>query len=305
MIDKYYINSQVKKDLLAVHHESRDCCLRTELFTILQTLAPLQNESMFTVKTNSVLCAHRIVFLTRKIFGKKQQIKLQQKINKRTKGKHQIELQINNPEFSQEEISNSGQILKIKNRCCLKASLCGLYWKCGYLSVPKKGLRLDYMLPSTTNKLQVDYAFSQNGVQMFYTQRRQRTVAYTCSSENIEKFLTLIGATATVLLLQDVLITRDIKNIVNRSVNCEVGNLRRSTSSSALDLEAIRFLENQNILEMLSEQLQVVAEARVMFPDLTIRELGEKMSPPLTKAGVFHRLKKLRSAAENERKRQQ
>ena len=155
------------------------------------------------------------------------------------------------------------------------------------------------------NKLKVDHAFSQNDVQMLYTQRRHRTVAYTTSSENIEKFLTLIGAVATVLLLQDVLITRDIKNIVNRSVNCEVGNLRRSSSSSAMDLEAIRFLKEHNILELLSERLQIVAKARTKFPDLTIRELGQKMTPHLTKAGVFHRLKKLRTVAENERKRQQ
>ena len=65
------------------------------------------------------------------------------------------------------------------------------------------------------------------------------------------------------------------------------------------------FLQKCNILEQLPERLKIIAETRVLFPDLTIKELGTKISPPLTKAGIFHRLKKLRAIAEHERKQQQ
>ena len=173
------------------------------------------------------------------------------------------------------------------------------------MSLPGKGLRLELVLPKNMNKSLVEHAFSQNQLEMFYTQRRERIVAHITSAEKIEKFLIFQGATGTVLLLQDVLITRDIKNVVNRSVNCEVGNLRRSSNSSAKDLDAIEYLKNRMIFDNLPVKLQTVGEARVDNPDLTIGELGEILVPPLTKAGVFHRLKKLREAAENERKRQQ
>jgi len=304
MKEKYSINDQVKKDLLSVYHEMRACCLKTELMTLIREFIIAHDDSVVTVKTNNVLCAQRIVLLARKVYGKKQQIKLEQRASKRSPRKHLIKLQIINDKFKEIDFNTIDDTKKHKT-CCLKAFICGLYWKSGYLWIPKKGLHLELIIPDNINKSIVKHAFSQNGVQMFYTQRRHKTVAYTTSSENIEKFLTIVGATATVLFLQDILITRDIKNIVNRSVNCEVGNLRRSTNSSAKDMEAITFLQEQNIFDQLPEKLQVAGKARLAYPDLNIRELGEILTPPLTKAGVFHRLKKIRKIAENERKRHQ
>jgi DNA-binding protein WhiA len=207
-------------------------------------------------------------------------------------------------------VDSRGKIItEIQDFCtciyCMKALICGLFWKCGYLSIPHRGIRLEFVLPEGITRNQVERAFNQNEIQMFYTQRGTRTLCYTTAGDNIERFLVLVGATTTVLLIQDILITRDLKNVVNRGVNCEVGNLRRSSNSSAADLEAIQFLISSSRFDKLSDKLRQTAMARLEYPDLTIRELGLKMKPSLTKAGVFHRLKKLRKLAETERKKTQ
>ncbi len=299
-------NGHVHKDLLAIQYDEDSCCARTELLTLLATMTPAKRNGRIEVHTNDVLFAQRLLQLCRHVLGRQHPVQLHQRPSASTPGRHRMELSIT--QF--DDFTNSEAALAVvkaearKRHCCAGAFLRGLYWKGGYISSPKKGFHLEICLPRHWPKKSADSAIKKLGLTLRHTKRRERAVLYAKSSEHILVILNEIGATTTVLLLQDILITKELKNEVNRGVNCEVGNLRRSSVSSAADIEAVRFLEKSELLQHMPEKLRVVAEARCRFPSLTLKELGQRLEPPLSKAGVFHRLRQLRKEAEYERKRQ-
>ena len=298
-------NGYVHKDLLSVHYDETSCCAKTELLTLIATLKPQQQDGRLIVQTNDVLLAQRLLHLCRAVLGRKHPVQLHQKPSVSTPGRHRMELSI----ASFGDYDNTESVLTLvrkfskKSACCAAAFLRGLYWKGGYISSPQKGFHLEICLPRHWPSDSADSAIDTIGLSLRHTIRRERPVLYAKSSDDILVILNEIGATTTVLLLQDILITKELKNEVNRGVNCEVGNLRRSSVSSAADIEAVRFLEKCEILQHLSEKLRLVAEARCRYPSLTLTELGQQLEPPLSKAGVFHRLRQLRKEAEYERKR--
>lgn len=298
-------NGYVHKDLLAVHYEDGSCCAKTELLTLLATLAPQKKDGRTIVHTNDVLMAQRLLHLCRTVLGRTHPVQLHQKPSASTKGRHRMELSITSfADFDNTKtVLTKVRKLTKKSACCAAAFLRGLYWKGGYISSPKRGFHLELCLPSHWPKESADSAIDTLGLSLRHTIRRNRPILYAKSSDDILVILNELGATTTVLLLQDILITKELKNEVNRGVNCEVGNLRRSSVSSAADIEAVRFLEKCEILQHLSDKLRAVAEARCRFPSLTLKELGQQLEPPLSKAGVFHRLRQLRKEAEYERKR--
>lgn len=131
------------------------------------------------------------------------------------------------------------------------------------------------------------------------TDRRHGYIVYLKEAEKISDFLALIGTTQAILRFENVLVTRDMRNTVNRMVNCENANMNKTIDAATRQIRNIQRIQNSVGLAKLPEKLQEMAQVRLENPSATIKELGELIpSGPVSKSGVNHRLRRLNQIAE-------
>lgn len=130
-------------------------------------------------------------------------------------------------------------------------------------------------------------------------ERRNGYITYLKGAEDISDFLTLIGATSNMLKFEDVRIVRDMRNSVNRMVNCETANLSKTISAAAKQIETIEFIDSVVGLNHLPDKLKEIAELRLENPEISLKELAEIVpSGAISKSGINHRIRKLNEYAE-------
>ena len=137
-------------------------------------------------------------------------------------------------------------------------------------------------------------------------ERKKGFVTYLKEAEKISDFLNLVGAHQAMMKFEDVRIVRDMRNSVNRIVNCETANLNKTIGAALRQVENIRFIENTIGLDQLPEKLREIARLRVEYQDVTLKELGEMVSTGIvSKSGVNHRLRKIDEIADTLRRGEQ
>jgi len=130
-------------------------------------------------------------------------------------------------------------------------------------------------------------------------ERKKGYVTYLKEAEKISDFLSLVGAHQAMLKFEDVRIVRDMRNSVNRIVNCETANLNKTIGAALRQVDNIRFIDNAIGLDQLPEKLREIARLRVEYQDVTLKELGEMVSTgAVSKSGVNHRLRKIDEIAD-------
>lgn len=129
--------------------------------------------------------------------------------------------------------------------------------------------------------------------------RRNGYIVYLKGAEEIADFLILVGATNAMLKFEDVRIVRDLRNSVNRLINCENANMNKTADAAKRQIENIRLIEDRVGLDSLPERLKEVAEIRLENPEISLKELGEMLpSGAITKSGINHRIRKINEFAE-------
>lgn len=126
---------------------------------------------------------------------------------------------------------------------------------------------------------------------------------YTKDGDEISKFLALIGANSSVLKFEDIRVYRDIRNNVNRKVNCETANLNKTVNAAVKQIEDINYLVQIGELKKMSKPLQEIAQIRLENPEVSLVELGKLLTKPIGKSGVNHRLQSIQKIAEEFRKK--
>lgn len=130
-------------------------------------------------------------------------------------------------------------------------------------------------------------------------ERRNGYISYLKGAERIADFLTLIGATNSMLKFEDVRIVRDMRNSVNRLVNCETANLNKTIDAASKQIENIQLIARTVGLSALPEKLREIAELRLEYPEVSLKELGEIIpSGAISKSGINHRIRKINEFAE-------
>lgn len=135
-------------------------------------------------------------------------------------------------------------------------------------------------------------------------ERRNGYISYLKGAERIADFLTLIGATNSMLKFEDVRIVRDMRNSVNRLVNCETANLNKTIDAASKQIENIQYIESTVGLASLPGKLQEIAELRLEHPEVSLKELGEMIpSGAISKSGINHRIRKINEFADKLREK--
>lgn len=193
----------------------------------------------------------------------------------------------------------------IENEEDVRYFLRGAYLVCGSLTNPEKDYHCEFDVSYMNLCKDLSALIGEVLAQPKSTIRRGSYMVYYKESENIEDLLTYIGAPMSAVELMNIKIIKDIKNRVNRRMNCDNANLDKTLNASFQQVQDIKYIFDVKGNAFLSEELRTVAEIRLENPDMSLRELGESVEPPLSRSGVNHRLKRIGEIAAEIRKQQE
>lgn len=127
--------------------------------------------------------------------------------------------------------------------------------------------------------------------------RKKYQVVYIKESEEISMLLNVIGAHVSLMKLENLRILKDMRNTINRKVNCEAANITKTVNAATKQIEDIQYIKEHYGFDNLAGNLRQIAELRLEYPDATLKELGQLLTPNVGKSGVNHRLRKLSELA--------
>ena len=172
----------------------------------------------------------------------------------------------------------------------------GAFLACGNITDPQKEYHLEFVtkdpeLADILEELVGEITPCRRSA------RKNVQIVYLKDSEQIADLLTFLGATHASLSLMETKIVKDVRNRTNRQVNCETANLSKTAAAAVAQSDDIRLITDTLGWDALPEELRVLAHARLNYPDATMRELGEFLSPPISRSGVAHRFARLSEMA--------
>ena len=175
----------------------------------------------------------------------------------------------------------------------LKAILRGAFLGSGSINNPEKKYHLEIILSTEENMKRIIEILSSFEIHAKRLERKSGYSVYLKEGEEISKLLALIGANNGVIKFEEIRVLRDIKNNVNRKVNCETANLNKTVNAAVKQINAIKELKQKGKFKNLPDNLKEIAELRLENPDASLQELGQMLSKPIGKSGVNHRLEKI------------
>jgi len=173
----------------------------------------------------------------------------------------------------------------------------GAYLVCGSRTDPNKEYHLEFDVSYMNLCKDLSTLIGEVLSQPKSTIRRGAYIVYYKESENIEDMITYIGAMMSSLEMMNIKIEKDIKNRVNRRMNCDSANMDKTLNASFQQVEDIKYIFEKKDKTFLSDELRQVAELRLENPEMSLRELCESVEPPLSRSGINHRLKKISEIA--------
>lgn len=199
-------------------------------------------------------------------------------------------------------IGEDGRIAKVPpyflaHQKHLKAYLRGVFLGSGSITDPKKDYHLEIVHKGASLLESMAAILTGYGMKAKLHRRGGDQVLYLKDSGSIADFLGLIGAHKAMLRLEDLKIVREMRNDVNRQVNCDVANLHKTTTAAQSQIDVIRRIDDAVGIAQLPPDLKQLAALRLENPDYSLKELGEQMDPPMPKSAVNYRLNKLKKMA--------
>ena len=169
----------------------------------------------------------------------------------------------------------------------------------GSISDPEKFYHLEIVFTKYEDAVRIQRMMESFALDGKIVERKGHYVVYLKEGAQIADMLRIMEAPMALMEFENIRILKEMRNSINRQVNCEAANLGKTISAAVKQVEDIKFICSKVGLEQIPESLAETAKKRLEYPEATLKELGEMMDPPLGKSGVNHRLKKLSEMAED------
>lgn len=179
-----------------------------------------------------------------------------------------------------------------------KAYIRGAFIGGGSISNPEKTYHLEFVTHSEEYANDLRDLVNTFSLKSKVIQRKNSFIVYIKEGEQIVDLLNIIGAHTSLLEVENIRIMKEMRNNVNRLVNCETANLSKTVNAAVRQVESIKLIQEKIGLKRLPQNLREVAELRLNYPDESLKELGEMLDPPVGKSGINHRLRKIEKIAE-------
>ena len=183
-----------------------------------------------------------------------------------------------------------------------KAIVRGSFMGAGSISNPKSKYHLEIVFQTEENAEKINYILNHFNINSKVLQRAKNYIVYIKDGEDISNFLAFIGANSSVLKFEENRVIRDVRNNVNRIVNCETANLNKVIQTAVKQIEDIKLIKKNNKFNDLNEGEKELAELRLKNPEASLTELGKMLDKPISKSGVNHRMKAIEAKAEEIRR---
>lgn len=200
--------------------------------------------------------------------------------------------------YHKEELEKIEEI-NTQEEMAIKALIRGIFLGSGSVNNPENKYHLEMILSTEENAKIVKKLLEKVAIHMKEMKRKNGYSLYLKEGEEISKLLALIGANSAVLKFEEIRVLRDMKNNINRKVNCETANLSKTIEAAVKQIEAIKKLQKEEKFENLPENLKEIAILRLENPDASLIELGQMLKEPIGKSGVNHRLKQIEQLSSN------
>ena len=194
--------------------------------------------------------------------------------------------------------------LVIQQICCRRAFLRGAYQAAGSMSDPRKSYHFEIVCSSLQSAEQIREVICSFSLDAKIVNRKRSFVVYLKEGSQIVDILNVMEAHVSLMELENVRILKEMRNSVNRKVNCETANINKTVSAAVKQVEDITYLRDTVGFDNLPDNLVEAAAVRLENPDATLKELGEALHPPVGKSGINHRLRKLSEMADKVRQEQ-
>ncbi len=309
-------SSKVKEELSSHFGNARHCNI-AEIAAIINMcghIGVFRNKICIKIQTENFAVARKYFTLLEKTFNIRSDILIRTNSQQRRNSIFILRV-TNTPEV--EKILMATGIMttengkkKIKNRiyppvvnsiCCRRAYIRGAFLASGSVSDPKKTYHLEFVHSDDEYSRQLKELINSFHLDAKIVERKEHFVVYLKEGEQIVVLLNVMKAHIALMDLENVRILKDMRNNVNRKVNCETANLNKTVNAAVKQIEDISYVEATIGLDKLPPQLEEMARVRLHHPDASLKELGILMNPIVGKSGVNHRLRKISSIAETMR----
>ncbi len=288
-------SGQVKQELAQQYPKARHCRL-AELAAItgFSGIHPPKEEegAKICFRTENADLARKYFTLLKKTFN----IKADVAVRKMTGGcQYRI--------FVEKEGLHAVFKAQVQSPCCRRAYIRGAFLAAGSMSDPQKSYHFEIVAERETEAVILQKMMNQFGLDAKVIYRKKAYVVYLKEGTQIVDVLNIMGACVALMELENIRILKEMRNAVNRKVNCETANIHKTVSAAVKQNEDIQYIRDTIGLDDLPESLREMAKVRLSHPEASLKELGQLLQTPIGKSGVNHRLRKLGEMAEKLRAR--
>ena len=280
-------SSEVKEELAGQFGRSRHCQL-AELAGMLELEGQLDEKTgKMTLETDNPLLLEKYQILLKKAMGDQEE-ELPEALHWQDKTFEGIPFQ-----------KRRANGLLVQRTCCKRAFIRGAFMAAGSISNPSKSYHFEIVCRSWEQALQLRELMSAFEADAKIVERKERYVVYLKEGSQIVDMLNVMEAYVSLMNLENVRILKEMRNSVNRKVNCETANINKTVNAAVRQLEDIRKIQAAIGFDELPAPLSEMARLRLEHPDASLKDLGTYADPPVGKSGVNHRLRKLSAIAED------
>lgn len=300
--------SEMKNELTRI--EVDECCMKSELSALIKmngAVSYFDGQWVINVQTENAAIARRIFSLIKNVYRIEIDLLVRKKMKLKKNNVYICRIKKESKDVLEDLKIFSGGILtntitdEIKNKeCCRRSYLRGAFLAGGSVNNPEtSAYHLEIGSLYEEHAQAITELMNSYELNAKYIDRKRGYIIYLKEAEKIAEFLSLIGGYQALLKFEDIRIVRDMRNSVNRLVNCETANLNKTINASMRQVENIKFIDTEIGIDELPERLREVARIRVEHQDMTLKEIGEAVSTgAISKSGINHRLRKLDEIAD-------
>ena len=287
-------STDVKSELAGISPQKKDAAAELcAIFSAKELKKDPENAGLLCLQDENFLLVKKVFTILKKSFNIRMSVFVRN-VRKRNKVIYGLELC-----GIRDEKKLNEKLQFRKTPSSMAAYLRGAFIACGSVNDPKRSYHLEFLLRNEKDAEKISEMISGLGYESRSTKRKGETVVYIKDSSVISEMLAVMGAGVSMMNYENERAMNETRGVINRRVNCELGNLRKSTEAGQKQLSCIEIIRDHMGLDNLPDGLKEIAELRINNPEASLQELGEMMDPPLGRSGVNHRLQKLLGIAEN------
>lgn len=288
------------KEELAAHMGSARHCQLAELAALLVFNGGICEGGHLCLPTENEAVARKCFTLLKKTFNIDTVVRGRQRLipDDGTERRVKQALYLAEDKDGKTEMTKLVNPLLVKHSCCARAWLRGAFLSVGSMSDPRKGYHLEFVCDEKAQAVQLQGILAEFQIEAKIIGRKKYQVVYLKEGTGIVDLLNVMGAHVSLMELENMRILKEMRNSINRRVNCETANISKTVTAAGKQIEDILLIRDRYGFENLPDNLRQMAEVRLEYPDAPLKELGGYLEPVVGKSGVNHRLRRLSEIAD-------